>query len=221
MSPGGLRGNLPNVASVLGAAPLVLALGPDGQALLPLLLRYNSAMDGLDGRLARARRAESAFGASLDNLWDAVAHVLLAMAVAGPRGGAAQAASALACAAILLRMTWRLRADARSGCGSTTNELMRHLLFILLAERALGRDLSGLVTAVLAVHAATLVAPFPMPYLIRTLARTPARIALVNASLVAAWLWPPALALAALAYGGSYLVSLGAGALALPRPSER
>jgi phosphatidylglycerophosphate synthase len=223
MSPNGkpalrvLRENLPNLASVLGVLPLCLVFAPGGQSLLPALLLYNNAMDDLDGLLARLLHAESAFGAALDNLCDAVAHIVLAMAVAGGRGSAALGGAALVCAAILLRMGRRLNGIAVAGHGSTTNELMRHLFLALVAERVLGQDLTPVVTALFVAHAFTLVAPFPMPYLVRTLARTPGQIALVNASLVAAWLWPPALAAAIAAYGGSYVACL---AVAMPGRSR-
>ncbi len=202
--------NLPNAVSVLGVAPLVLAFAPGGKEWLPALIVYNNFMDDLDGTLARRLDLRSRFGATLDNLCDGVAHALLAVAVAAHCGLAALAASALAAAAILSRIAGRIE-DPGSRNGSQTNELMRHLLFWLLAERAFGFDIKLAVTATLGLHAATMVAPFPMPWLLRTLATGLFPIALINVGLVLAWKVPQAIVPVAALFGLSYLASIPAG----------
>lgn len=200
--------NLPNTASVLGVVPLALLFAEDGRRLLPALILYNNFMDDLDGTLARTLDLRSDFGGRLDNLCDTAAHVLLALAVGGCYGTPALAAAAAAAAAILVRMTTRITLGPRATNGSTTNELMRHLLFLLLLDRAYHVDVSALVVLTFLAHAVTMVVPFPMPYLLRTLAATTAPILLINIALVGAWLLPGAILPVATAFWATYLVTL-------------
>jgi phosphatidylserine synthase len=200
--------NLPNAASVLGVAPLGLVFAEDGRRLLPWLILYNNFMDDLDGTLARTLDLRSEFGGTLDNLCDTAAHILLAFAVGGCYGAPAVAAAAVAATAILVRMATRISLGPRATNGSTTNELMRHLLFLLLLDRAYQVDVSTLVVITLLAHAMTMVAPFPMPYLLRTMATTTAPILLINVALVGASLLPGAIVPVATAFWASYLVTL-------------
>ena len=73
--------NIPNMVSILGVVPLAMLFLEDGfQYLLPLLL-YNNIMDDLDGILAVKLDLKSEFGEVLDNVCDAVSHIVFAMAV--------------------------------------------------------------------------------------------------------------------------------------------
>jgi phosphatidylglycerophosphate synthase len=200
--------NVPNAASVLGVAPLVLLCAEDGRRLLPALILYNNFMDDLDGTLARTLDLRSDYGGTLDNLCDTAAHILLAFAVGACYGPPAMGAAAVAAAAILVRMATRITLGPRATNGSTTNELMRHLLFLLLLDRAYHVDVSALVVLTLLAHAVTMVVPFPMPYLLRTMAKTTAPIFLINVALVGAALLPWAILPVATAFWASYLVTL-------------
>ena len=132
--------NLANITSILGVLPLVLLFFDDGYRYLIPLIIFNNAMDDLDGVLAAKLNIQSRFGADLDNVCDAVAHVALALAVGAYFGGMALIVSAIAAGSIILRVTSRLNPEAVSGGGSPTNELMRHLLFILLLEQQVAHN---------------------------------------------------------------------------------
>jgi phosphatidylglycerophosphate synthase len=199
--------NLPNAASVLGVAPLGLVFAEEGRRLLPWLILYNNFMDDLDGTLARTLDLRSDFGGTLDNLCDTAAHILLALAVGGCYGAAALAAGGVAAVAILVRMATRITLGPRAKNGSTTNELMRHLLFLVLLDRGFKVDVSMLVVITLLAHAVTMVIPFPMPWLLRTMAKTTAPILLINVALVGAALAPWAILPVAIAFWASYLVT--------------
>ncbi len=124
--------NLANATSILGVLPLVLLFLEDGYRYLIALIIFNNVMDDLDGILAAKLNIRSRFGANLDNVCDAVAHVALVSAVAAHFGGLVLMASMIAAASIILRATSRVDPDAVVSGGSPTNELMRHMLFVLL-----------------------------------------------------------------------------------------
>ena len=73
--------NLANATSILGVLPLVILFLDDGYRYVVPLIVYNNFMDDLDGVLAAKLNTRSRFGADLDNVCDAVAHVVLALAV--------------------------------------------------------------------------------------------------------------------------------------------
>ena len=75
--------NLANAVSLIGVLPLIILFMDGGfQYVIPLII-YNNFIDDLDGVLAAALNIRSKFGADLDNVCDAVAHISLAMAVGG------------------------------------------------------------------------------------------------------------------------------------------
>ena len=93
--------NIPNIVSILGVMPLALLFIEGGfQYLLPLLL-YNNVMDDLDGILAAKLDLKSEFGAALDNVCDAVSHILVVMAVGMHYGGICALLSLVAAISIL------------------------------------------------------------------------------------------------------------------------
>ena len=123
--------NIPNIVSILGVVPLAMLFLEGGfQYLLPLIL-YNNVIDDLDGILAAKLDLESEFGRILDNVCDAVSHILIVMAVGMHYGGLCALLSLVAAASILVRVVSRLTRTEASG-GSPTNELMRHILFALV-----------------------------------------------------------------------------------------
>ncbi len=130
----GIYRNLPNIVSILGVLPLCILLLDDGFAYICALIVFNNILDDLDGILAKKLRLCSDFGAGLDNVCDAVAHLLIAMVVGAHYGGSVLAFSLLAAVAILVRVVQRLAPSPASGTGTPTNELMRHLLLLAVLQ---------------------------------------------------------------------------------------
>jgi len=204
----GLYRNLPNIVSMLGVLPLSLLLLDDGFSYLPALIVYNNFMDDLDGILARELHLASDFGARLDNVADAVSHILVSVVVGAHYGGIVLVFSAVAVVAILIRVVQRLDPSAVYGTGTPTNELMRHLLLLVVLQNALDLDITPYLVAVFAVNAVTMLVPFSMPHLIRARTKSVVAIVAVNLALAAAWLVPTAAPFIAAAFFGTYLYSL-------------
>ncbi|GLQ29661.1 CDP-alcohol phosphatidyltransferase family protein [Litoribrevibacter albus] len=195
--------NLANITSVLGVLPLFLLFTENGfQYLIPLII-YNNIMDDLDGILAAKLNIRSQFGAHLDNVCDAVAHGMIALAVGVHFGGVVLVVAALAAGAAILRSTARLD-PASKVKGSPTNELMRHLLFILLLAPLLDIDPYWFLALAFICHAVTMVSSFAIPGMIRSRANTATKVVLVNIALVVAWLASSLTLMIALAFFLTY-----------------
>ncbi len=203
----GIYRHLPNIVSILGVLPLCIVLLDDGYAYLCALIVFNNIMDDLDGILAKKLRLCSDFGAGLDNVCDAVAHILIAMVVGAHYGGVVLAFSLLAAAAILVRVVQRLAPSAVSGTGTPTNELMRHLLLLSILQGLYGFDITVYLIAAFALNSASMLVPFSMPHLVRSRARSATAIVSVNIALVLGWGVPAAAPLVAAAFFGTYLYS--------------
>ncbi len=213
--------NLANGVSILGVLPLCILFLKDGsQYLIPLIV-YNNIMDDLDGILAAKLKIKSEFGAILDNVCDAFSHTLFVMLVAmryADLGSGANIVSMAivlcgltAATALVLRVVSRLSPETATGTGSPTNELVRHLLFILLLSNDYEFNPAPILIVTFALHAVSMLAPFRMPYLIRSLTNTATAISLVNAALVVAWLVPDTRLVIAACFVISYLYSFGWG----------
>jgi len=164
-------------------------------------------MDDLDGILAAKLNIRSELGAALDNVCDAVAHIVFVMAVGMRLGGVCAATGLVAVVAIVLRVASRLDPDSPKGTGSPTNELMRHMLFILLLAQIFGfSPMLFLITAFI-LHAISMLMPIQMPYLIRSLTKSATAIGLVNLALVTAWLLPRVAPVIAACFIVTYLYS--------------
>ena len=205
--------NLANVTSILGVLPLVILFLDDGYRYLIPLILFNNVMDDLDGILAAKLNIRSRFGGDLDNTCDAVAHVILAMAVGTHFGGILIAASVIAAGSIILRVTSRLDPDTATRTGSPTNELMRHMLFVLLLAGQFDFEPAYILIPVFLLHSVSMLMPLRMPALIRSRAKSAATVGMVNAALVVAWLMPPATPVVAAAFIGTYLYAFGVGAV--------
>jgi len=199
--------NLANVTSILGVLPLVLLFFDDGYRYIIPLIIFNNVMDDLDGILAAKLDIRSQFGADLDNVCDAVAHVALALAVGAHFGGMVLIASAIAAGSLILRVTSRLNPEAVSRGGSPTNELMRHLLFLLLLEQHLGFESGSFLILLFLLHTVSMLVPYKMPTLIRGWAKSATAVGAVNAALMAAWLIPSVTLLIAAAFVLTYFYS--------------
>ncbi len=203
--------NLANSISVLGVLPLAVLFLDDGYRYLVPLIIFNNFMDDLDGVLATKLNIRSHFGADLDNVCDAVAHIILALAVGAHFGGLLMAASAIGAGAILLRVVARLDTKTTNGNGSPTNELMRHMLFVLLLAGQFDFGLDAILIVVFLIHSVSMLVPYPMPDLIIKRAESTVMVGLVNVALLAAWLVPIVTPVVAAVFIGTYMYSLVAG----------
>ena len=196
--------NLANTVSILGVLPICFLFVKDGYHYLVPLIIYNNIMDDLDGILATKLNIKSRLGANLDNLCDAIAHTVFVMVVGVHFLGED---SVVAAAAIVLRVATRLNPNAVAGIGSPTNELIRHIMFVLLLAQNFSSSPVPFLIAVFAIHAVSMLVPFGMPYQIRSLAKSPIAIIVVNMALVMAWLIPLATPVIAAGFIAAYLYS--------------
>ncbi len=199
--------NLANATSLLGVLPLAVLFLDDGYRYVIPLIIFNNFMDDLDGVLAAKLNIRSRFGADLDNVCDAVAHVILALVVGAHFGGYVIAASAIAAGAILLRVVTRLNPNAIEGTGSQTNELMRHMLFTLLLAWQFDFNPEFILMAVFLIHSVSMLLPHPMPHPIIKRAKSAVTLGLVNVALAAAWLVPMVTPIVTAAFVAAYLYS--------------
>ena len=208
-----LYSNLANATSILGVLPVALLFLDDGyRYLLPLII-FNNIMDDLDGVLAAKLDIRSRFGATLDNLCDAVAHVALTLAVGAHFGGMVLICSTIAAGSIILRVASRLEPERATGGGSMTNELMRHLLFTVLLSEAGNFDPRPVLIPVFLLHSVSMLVTYRMSALIRAQAKSATAVGLVNAALLAAWLTPLVALPVAAAFLGTYLHSFTTGGI--------
>lgn len=173
--------NLANITSILGVLPLCILFGEQGwQYLLPLIV-YNNVMDDLDGVLAAKLDIKSNLGALLDNVCDAISHTMIMMVVGRHYleaaeysflGAACLAACLLAIAAIILRGVVRIDPAYSTGTGSPTNELIRHVFFVLLLAPIFEFDPTPYLIVACVLHTVSMHVPFKMPLLIRSLTKS-------------------------------------------------
>jgi phosphatidylserine synthase len=212
--------SIPNIVSILGVLPLTILFFKDGfQYLIPLII-YNNIMDDLDGILAVKLNLKSEFGAALDNVCDAVAHIIVVMAVSIHYGVTSSVVGIIAVAAILLRVTSRLTPSLKISGGSPTNELMRHILLVLLAAEYFEFTPVPALVAVMLLNSISMLSSSPMPYLIRSLAKSATAIGMVNIALLMAWLFPDTRLVIAFFFLTTHLYSLIAGITQCVKKSE-
>jgi phosphatidylserine synthase len=176
--------------------------------LIPLII-YCNVMDDLDGILAAKLKIGSEFGARLDNVCDAVSHSMILMFVGMAFGGICTTAALIAITVVVLRSVSRLDPTAAAGTGSPTNELVRHVFFILLLSEQFAFDGSPYLIVAFVLNAITMSLPWKLPFMIRGMAKSAVAIGLANVALLVAWLVPNALPVIAAAFIGSYLYSFG------------
>ncbi len=206
--------NLANATSLLGVLPVIILFLDNGyQYVIPLII-FNNFMDDLDGVLAAKLNIRSRFGADLDNVCDAVAHISLALAVGAHFGSFLIVAGAIAAGSILVRTVSRLRATTTGGTGSQTNELMRHMLFALLLAAQFDVNPEYILIAVFLLHSVTMLVSYKMPNPIIDGAKSATMLGLVNAALLVAWLVPTITPIIVAAFLVAYLYSLIGGWIA-------
>ena len=214
--------NLANIVSILGVLPICILFGePAFQYLIPLIF-YNNVMDDLDGVLAARLNIQSNFGALLDNVCDAIAHTAFVMFVGvhvvqhteySYLAEVCFATSLLAAVSIIVRTVSRIDPTAVTGRGSPTNELIRHIFFVLLVAQIFEFDPTPYLIVTWFLHAVSMLVPFQMPYLIRSLTMSAVAIGMVNVPLLVAWLLPYAAPGVAASFVVTYLASFAAGGL--------
>jgi phosphatidylglycerophosphate synthase len=205
--------NIPNIVSILGVVPLAMLFLEGGfQYLLPLIL-YNNVMDDLDGILAAKLDLKSEFGAALDNVCDAVSHILVAMAVGMHYGGICALLSLAAAISILVRVVFRLIPTSAASGGSPTNELMRHILFVLVVTQYFEIPPEPFLAAAFVLNAVSMQVPYPLRYSIRSLTISATAVGGVNVALGIAWWFPVTAPAIAACFMATYLYSLVAGGL--------
>ena len=208
-----IRRHAPNLISILGVLPIgVLVLDGGRDYLIPLMI-YNNIMDDLDGVLAVKLGSTSPFGARLDNVCDAIAHTAFVMVVGMPGGGVTAAASLAAVTAIILRCVSRLSPGAVTGQGSPTNELIRHILFILLLTNLAGVAAAPFLTVAFVCHTVSMLVTYRMPLLVRSMTRSATAIGLLNVALIVAWVVPYTAPVVAASFIFTYLYSFAWGAV--------
>ena len=200
-----------NVASILGVLPLCLLFGVSGDVYLIPLIIYCNVMDDLDGILAAKLKIGSEFGARLDNVCDATSHSMILMFVGMGMafGGICTTTALIAISVVILRSVSRLDPTATPGIGSPTNELVRHVFFILLLSEQFAFDGSPYLIVAFVLNAITMAVPWKLPFMIRGMTKSAVAIGLVNVALLVAWLVPIALPFIAAAFIGTYLYSFG------------
>ena len=212
--------NLANIVSVLGVLPICILFREHGyEYLLPLII-YNNVMDDLDGVLAAKLNIRSDFGSLLDNVCDAIVHVVFVMVVGMHIAQEAGhpylswiclASSLLATVTMILRVINRINPTSACGTGSPTNELIRHILFVVLVAQIFAFNPAPYWIAACLLHAVSMLAPFKMPYLIRSLTKSAVAIGMVNVALLVAWLLPSVAPVVAASFVLTYLASFAAG----------
>ncbi len=200
--------NIANLISLLGIAPLLLLLLPEGLSWIPWVIVLNNIADDLDGLVAGWLNIRSQFGAHLDNVCDAVVHGGIVMVLASSLAPIGLTIGFLAACSVVIRSTRRLSPNSSPG-GSPTNELMRHcLLAMIMAD--LGWISASLVLPVIfLLHAISMQLTENMPWMIRSLARSPAQIIMLNIILLALVAYPAPwlVGLTTLIITGGYILS--------------
>lgn len=209
--------NLPNIVSFVGVLPLFILLREDAFVYLCPLIVFNNIMDDLDGILAKKLGLRSEFGAGLDNVCDAVAHILIAMVVGSHYGGVVLVASLVSAVAILIRVVQRVAPSHTASTGTPTNELMRHLLLLLMLKEFIGFDVTPCLVVAYLLNSLSMLVPFAMPHLIRSKTKTATTILAVNVALAVDWCVPVTAPFMAAAFLGTYLYSFVVGAVGLLR----
>ncbi len=222
-SPGNvIYRNLANIVSILGVLPICVLFHQDGFVFLIPLMIYNNIMDDLDGILAAKLDIKSNFGALLDNVCDAIAHTVFVMLVGmhyfqqegnSYVSGACLAVGVLAALAIVLRVVSRLDPTSVTGTGSPTNELIRHMFFLLVLAQIFEFNPAPFLIVAFVLHTISMLVPYGMPYMIRSLADSAMAVGWINVALVVAWLLPATTPMIAACFFLTYLYSLVVGGI--------
>ena len=151
--------NLANVISLLGVLPVGVLFLDDGYRYIVPLIVFNNIMDDLDGIVAVKLDIKSAFGAALDNVCDVVAHTVFVFMVGMHHGWVCGVFALAAASAMLIRVVSRIVPGATVRAGSPTNELIRHMFFVLLLAKVFSFDVEIVLAGVFALHTVSMIVP--------------------------------------------------------------
>jgi len=144
-------------------APLFILFQEGGfQYIIPLII-YNNIIDDLDGFIAKKLKIRTQYGSNLDNICDAVAHSIIVISVGIHFGEYLTLFSVVAVSSIILRITNRFELGSNFEGGSQTNELMRHIMFILLISELGGFNPSPILALVFVLNSISMLITIPFP----------------------------------------------------------
>jgi hypothetical protein len=119
----------------------------------------------------------------------------------------------VATAAMIVRVVTRISPTTVTGTGSPTNELIRHVLLVLIVAEIFNFNPSPYLAAIFAFHAVSMIVPFKMRFLIRGMTKSALAIGMVNIALLVAWLSPYAAPIVAASFFVTYLASFVVGGI--------
>ena len=88
---------------------------------------------------------------------------------------------------------------------------MRHLLLLILLQASLGFGIAPYLVAAFLLNSASMLVPFAMPHLVRSMTKSATAILGVNIALALAWYVPVTAPFVAAAFLGTYLYSFAVG----------
>jgi len=94
------------------------------------------------------------------------------------------------------------------------------MLFILLLDEAYSFNATPFLIAAFILHAISMIAPVPMPYLLRSMTKSAVAIAGINLALLSAWLLPISTAVIAACFFATYVFSFVVGAIRWLGPAK-
>jgi len=195
--------NCANLLSLLGVAPLFILFQEEGfQYIIPLII-YNNILDDLDGFVAKKLKIRTQYGGNLDNICDAVAHSIIVISVGIHFGESPALFSIVAVSSIILRITNRLELGSNFEGGTQTNELMRHIMFILLISELGGFNPSPILALVFVLNSVSMLITIPFPFMLVHFTKNTTSLTLFNLSLILAFLVKPL----SYIFGGAFLLT--------------
>ena len=195
--------NCANLLSLLGVAPLFILFQEGGfQYIIPLII-YNNILDDLDGFVAKKLKIRTQYGGNLDNICDAVAHSIIVISVGIHFEGSLALFSIVAVSSIILRITNRFELGSNFKGGTQTNELMRHIMFILILSELEGFNPSPILALVFVLNSISMLITIPFPFMLVHFTNNSTSLTLFNFSLILAFLVKPL----SYIFGGAFLLT--------------
>lgn len=153
---------VPSGISIAGLAPVLLLLAEPYHSLVVGLALYQLLLDDLDGMAARALNTGTALGRALDDICDAVAHVLIVGTIGFAMGSWTALAAGITMLTIVVRTASRRSGNVDLRWGSATNE---GVVVIILAWSALGNGAdvpNAAIAGMLLLQAVGMLIPAPI-----------------------------------------------------------
>jgi hypothetical protein len=122
-------------------------------------------------------------------------------------GGALTVISLIAAFSIVLRTAARIDPNSISDQGTQTNELLRHIMFILLIGEMTGLNLVPILTTIFLMNSISMLLPTRFPFMLVHYAKTPVSMMWFNISLILAYWFQPLTYLIGAAFFITYIYS--------------